>query len=103
MSEEEQLQLKKDTLWDIHMAEKRIACLERKLDMYMEAYKAVYDAWERGCLGEVTGRVVVHRQDGRPSESLKNPPDRADMIATVADLEKSKEEREKLQKSFDKM
>ena len=46
MGEDEQIQVQKDTVWELYQINKLIACLERTLEVQMEACGAIHDAWK---------------------------------------------------------
>ena len=62
MTREEQLNLKKDTLWDIHEADKLIACLEHKLNKAQEALQEIVDAMKLSA----AARAAAGRGDQSP-------------------------------------
>ena len=45
MSDDEQLQAKKDTLWEIHEQKVKIACLEKKVSDHLERWAKIAKAW----------------------------------------------------------
>ena len=103
MTRDEQAQLKKDTLWDIHLADKEIACLERKVGRAMEAMQEACAAHEDGSLGAAGERLVRRRTDESTPETLPRLPAPSDVVSTVSDLQRARQRRDKLQAAFDRM
>ena len=103
MSEEEQLQIQKDTLWEIHLLDRKIACLERKLANMMEAMHDTHAAWESGALVYLAGRLARQQATERPAMHLKALPNAPDVHETVSELHRTRQKRSELQGSFDRM
>ena len=102
MTRDEQDQLKKDTLWEIHLADREIACLDRKMASIFEAMREVMDAADKGSLG-AAGDNLVWRKEGKTPEQLRGFPASADLVETVDRLERARDRRDELQRSFDRM
>ncbi len=105
MSKDEQLQLRKETLWELHEKKKLIACLERKLSKGMEAMQKVHGAWESGWLKVSQGCLVV--DDGqnpfKPEQPLPNllPPE--EILQITQELQEAKENLAHLKDQFSRM
>ncbi|MCY4463615.1 MAG: hypothetical protein OXC26_24960 [Albidovulum sp.] len=102
MTIDEQLQVKKDTLLDIHETVKTNACLERQVDASIEAMQSVIAAWDKGGLGSVSGNLVLRKTEQTPN-TLKKYADPATLAALVKELEESKARHKKLEDSLSRM
>ena len=103
MGEEEQYQIKKDTLWEIHLLDKKIACLDRKLTTFMESISEIHGTWKAGNLGVNVNHLVRRTGADRAAEHLNGLPDSSEFTKTVEDLETTRHKRDDLQQSFDRM
>ena len=66
MSDDEQLQMKKDTWWEIRLTQQRIACVEKKITDYWEATDKIRKAWEGGNLVVMDGHFCRRQQRDSP-------------------------------------
>ena len=64
MTDEDQLQLKKNTLWEMHETKQKIVCLERKIESSIKAMVAVSEHWSAGNLGSRAGLLVSITTNG---------------------------------------
>ncbi len=107
MGGDEQLQLQKDTLWEIHETGKLIACLERKLETQMEAIEAVHNAWKEKRLivaaGQLSRNAAIDLKTNPVTGSALSLPDPAAVKETVRGLQDAREKKDKLQSTFDMM
>ena len=103
MSEEETLQLKKDTLWEIDELKRTVACLEQKIRNYMQSLKEIYESWEDGVLDVSSGLLCKKISDVQNLQVIRFVPDKDEFCKTFQELKASKEKLEKLQSSFDQM
>ena len=101
MSKDEQLQVKKDTLWDIHEQESLIACLEKRVQDQFAAMAKIHAAWDRNYLGVSGGHFVTRRSD--PATQLPNLLGRGEFVSIVQDLEEARKRLGELKKSFERM
>ena len=101
MSDDEQLQIQKDTLWNIHLQDKLIACLEAKIVTHMDAVSAHRAAWDGGLLGATDGILV--RRPPAPATTLPSYLSPDELVLTVTEWEAAKQKRERLKQSFDRM
>lgn len=96
MSHDEQLQLKKDTLWQVHELNQSIACWRCKLTKHMEALKNIYDLWKDDRLSVYQGRLAESINVGgtKQIDAMPEP-------TVVAELEKEISARDKLKNDLD--
>lgn len=102
MTQDEQVALKKDTLWDIHLADKEIACLERRATIILDAMREIVELWSDGTLTARDGHFAA-RQNDKGLRRLATDPDMSALIGTLQDLAAARLRRDKLQHSFDRM
>ena len=78
---DDQLQVKKDTLWEIHEQKCRVACLEKKVQDNFDDQKRIAKAWENGRL-EIVGEmgVMVTQRDGSVTKRPTTDPGWLDVI-----------------------
>ena len=95
-------QLKKDTLWDIHMADKKIACLERRATIVLDAMREIVELWDKGKL-TAKDRHFTARENENSLRRLATDPDMNALTAALQDLDETRSQRNKLQQSFDRM
>ena len=95
-------QLKKDTLWEIHLTDKRIACLERRVTIGMDAMKEIVSLWGRGALTAQDGSFAEIKND-LAVRILNAQPDIAELTTALHDLTEARSNRVKLKGSFDRM
>ena len=103
MSEEEQLQLRKDTLWDIHKQKKLIACLEKKLSDSMESMKEVHEVWKSDNLGASQGYLVRMQGDSLHPIRLSRLARPSEILNTVRELSEAKHKLEEMKDIFSRM
>ena len=64
MSEAEALQLKKDALWEVHQASRRVACLKRKISVLLRNAAKAATGWEDGRLRVNDDNLIANYPDG---------------------------------------
>ncbi len=100
MTEDEKTQIKKDKLWEIHLCEREIACLESKAKDSIEAMQTILNVWNNGSLGSDNGHLLRRIKDS-PSDRLRSPDH--DFAKTIESLEQARKRLMDSQKSFDRM
>lgn len=95
-------QVKKDTLWDIHLADKKIACLERRATIVVEAMREVLALWNDNRLTAQDGHFAA-RENDTTLRRLAIKPDMTELTAALQELAETRLKREQLQRSFDRM
>ena len=108
MSDDEKLQIKKDTLWDVHEAKREVACLERKVETVIDSMKEVTAAWDANLLATASSGTLMRKKTGADfgtvsGQGLKEFPASSELAALVDQLGRAKKKHESLQRSFDRM
>ena len=101
MTENERLQEKKDALWEMHQADKTVACLERRTRKAREALECVAEALEKGTLRVQATHLVIDTSD-IPS-TVQPYPSYADLTEMVGQFEEAKTTRDRLKQEFARM
>ena len=102
MSDDEQLQAKKDTLWEIHEQKVKIACLEKKVSDHLERWAKIAKAWEDRRLGTVAGQLA-RRTNHNSYTRFPAMIDNGEFSGAVRDLEEATEKLKSLDESFTRM
>ena len=95
-------QLKKDTLWDIHVTDKKIACLERRATIVLDAMREIVELWDKGKLTARDGHFTA-RENEISLRRLAANPDTNALIAALQELDETRSRRNNLRESFDRM
>ena len=95
-------QLKKDTLWDIHVADKKIACLERRATIVLDAMREIVELWDKNKLTARDGYFAAHQND-ISLRRLASDPNMVELTTALQELDETRSQRNKLQQSFDRM
>ena len=103
MTSDEKLEIKKDTLWEIHKCEQTIAFLERQIDVSIKAMESIVKMWKSEELISVSEYLVHYNKKLLEQNNLKEYLGYADLNTLVADLEESKKHSKSLKDSFDRM
>lgn len=103
MTSDEKLQVKKDTLWEIHECEQTIACLESQIDVSIKAMERIANTWKSEELIAISEYLVHHNKMSHTQNSLKKYVEYADLNKLVAELQEAKEHRKSLKDSFSRM
>lgn len=101
MGRDEQLQIKKDTLWEIHEQESVIACLEKKVSDQLGAWKDIRFAWESRILG-ASDEHLLSRSDAANIQ-LPRILGTKEFAAIIQELEEARAKLASLQDSFARM
>ena len=94
-------QVKKDTLWEIHTTDQKIACLERRATIILDAMKKLIELWDAERLTAKDGHFVEIREAGSTRLDLR--PNAGDLPAILEELAVKRRHRATLQSSFDRM
>ena len=70
MSSDQRLQVKKDTLWEIHEQKCLVACIEKKIKDNFDAFDKISKAWRADALTIVGEVVMFGREDGGTASKL---------------------------------
>ena len=103
MGDDEQLQLQKDTWWEIRQENQRIAYLEEKITDYWEATDEIRTAWDAGKLGVIGGRLIRRRGQHQLAVHLPARMPSDDFMSAVCELEEARNKLSRLKASFDRM
>ena len=98
MSDDEQLQQKKDTWWEIHEQKCLVASLEKKVKDNFDAQGSIARMWESGSLTVVGEQgVMCERTNGRVDRLPKLDPD---WLSTLSECIEARSKLADLQETF---
>ena len=110
MGKDEQLQIKKDTLWEIHEKTQEIACLEKMLSNYFDAMLQIRKSWDSKTLGVLEDHsqpgklsLVIRTGEGHPPASLPRLPVPDDFSQAVHELDQARKQLASLEDTFNRM
>lgn len=99
MSDDEQLQQKKDTLWEIHEQKCLVASLEKKVKDNLDAQASIARMWESGCLS-VVGEQGVMSEKATTGEVSQLPRVDPDWLSTIAECVEARSKLTDLKETF---
>ena len=96
MSNDEQIQIQKDTVWQIHLLQKRIVCLERRIESYVDSMRRTVSNWDSDVLN------LSQYADGI-EDHLDDLPEPKTFAKHVRDLKNAKDELKRLEDALSRM
>ena len=103
MNEDESLQLKKDTLWEVYQAKRRVACLKDKITLQLKRASQAATGWaERGLRTNPDGVIVANYSDRSLTSGIEFAGSDV-LAANLRELDEAQQALTSAQKKFDQL